>query len=620
MFSNMKVTNKLDIRHVLLVIFLLVLLYWLLMTGPEQKKSEIKEGEKSGITIVELQAKINELREHEVILKSSFEQEKEEHKAELGKAQNTIKILKENLQKSKKMDDLDKKINENSIKSDALEKENMELKEKLAAKDKTTQLVQQVTTKPFVGLKLVHFDLKGAPPKVDYLIKVMQLSKSYGANGFLIEYEDMFPWKGDLRMLAQKNAYSEKDIKHLLKSAKEQDLIVIPLVQSFGHLEFVLKHKTFSHLRANKEITNSVSALNNGSVGLVKSLIDQIIALHPDSKYIHLGGDEVWNMKTCDQCLSSNMTDTELFKHHMIPLFKYSQTKKNFNGEKLQPIIWDDMMRKWSVKDLKEMSKYVTPMVWAYVANLDNYSHFPDDIWKRYSEGFPEIWLASSFKGALKPWSNFVPIQQHLNNHLSWLKITTTLQGKGIKVTGIALTGWSRFDHYGPLCELLPAGIPCLALCLTVLSKGKFDDRIHADVSEKLGFTKVFKIDVTNFKGYTPEEAKFPGADVYKLAGGVENALGWRDWSLVREIGWTRPFHLKRKHAGFFALNTTISGLNKSNLLLRSVKEKARDLLISYFEDDVIDEWIKDKIDHYVDLSNMTIDKVQKIMKKMMFD
>ena len=59
-----------------------------------------------------------------------------------------------------------------------------------------------------VGATLVHLDLKGAPPKISYYRKIFPLFKTLGAKGLLIEYEDMFPYSGNLQMLAANNAYT----------------------------------------------------------------------------------------------------------------------------------------------------------------------------------------------------------------------------------------------------------------------------------------------------------------------------------------------------------------------------------------------------------------------------
>ena len=48
--------------------------------------------------------------------------------------------------------------------------------------------------------RVVHLDLKGAPPKLTYLKNLFPLFASAGATAILIEYEDMFPFKGDIRV------------------------------------------------------------------------------------------------------------------------------------------------------------------------------------------------------------------------------------------------------------------------------------------------------------------------------------------------------------------------------------------------------------------------------------
>ena len=53
------------------------------------------------------------------------------------------------------------------------------------------------TTPLYIPLqRIVHLDLKGAPPSINYLKKVLTMSKGLGATGVLVEWEDMFPWSG----------------------------------------------------------------------------------------------------------------------------------------------------------------------------------------------------------------------------------------------------------------------------------------------------------------------------------------------------------------------------------------------------------------------------------------
>uniref|UniRef100_A0A8D0FUD4 Hexosaminidase D n=1 Tax=Strix occidentalis caurina TaxID=311401 RepID=A0A8D0FUD4_STROC len=69
-------------------------------------------------------------------------------------------------------------------------------------------------------MRLVHLDLKGAAPRVSYLEQVFPLLSQLGANGILIEYEDMFPFKGELEILRSPYAYRRRrQCPHTLPSA-----------------------------------------------------------------------------------------------------------------------------------------------------------------------------------------------------------------------------------------------------------------------------------------------------------------------------------------------------------------------------------------------------------------
>ncbi|KAK2569253.1 Hexosaminidase D [Acropora cervicornis] len=319
----------------------------------------------------------------------------------------------------------------------------------------------------FAGHKLVHLDLKGAPPKMEYLLKILPDFKKWGANGLLVEYEDMFPYKGKYKVLQAKSPYREEEIKQLLDAASENEMIVIPLLQTFGHLEFVLKLKEFSHLRETEHFTNSLCPNN------------------------------------------------------------------------------------------KELGSFVEPMVWAYTSDLSGY--FPSGMWDRYGKAFNNIWAASAFKGATDPWSNFVPVGFHVQNNLNWLDIIDKLPDS-LKMTGIALTGWSRYDHYATLCELLPAALPSLAYCLQALSNGKF--------------LSVFKMEISlvgYYQRYHPPDGNFPGHEIFKMVGQLEKGI-------------------------YLARGVQNMALN----IFTTLRNEAQSVLSPVFNEFVVQEWVKDKLDHSI--------------------
>ncbi|PFX31648.1 Hexosaminidase D [Stylophora pistillata] len=403
--------------------------------------------------------------------------------------------------------------------------------------------------KKFDGHKLVHLDLGGAPPNMTYLLQLLPYFVKWGATGLLIEYSDTFPYNGQLEVIQGPNAYRKEDITLLVQEVLQYNLTVIPLVQTFGHLEFVLKHDEFKHLRETKKYTNSVCPKNPESAELVKEMIDQVAALHPGIKRFHVGADEVWNLKTCPTCADDQRNKSMIFLEHMIPVLQHVRNKG------ITPIMWDDMMREWSIEFLKKM-------------------------FQRYCEAFPKIWTASAFKGATGPNSDFVTISKHVSNNLQWVEIMSKISKKS-DVLGIALTGWSRYDHYGTLCELLPAGIPSLAFCLKAIDEGQMNESLRKALSQELGFSGRIDVEGTEY---------------------------------FEEKGWMLERQLEEKSLSYFRLHfARLKSIQAVNAY-RQLKDEASNLLSQIYSNNTVSEWLEDKIDDRIrdaELQKYKIDNVE---------
>lgn len=199
----------------------------------------------------------------------------------------------------------------------------------------------------------VHLDLKGAPPKLEYLSKLFSFFELTGARGVLVEYEDMFPYDGKLSAIRAKNHYSKAQISEIIDMATKRNLDIIPLVQTFGHLEFLLEKPDFQSLR---EVANDPCCLNaakSDAAEIVFEMVNQVLLMHPLSSAIHIGCDEVFNMgqskESKDLMKEQSLSKHDLYFRHVIKVADRIRTHKSH----VKVIVWDDMMRGISREELK---------------------------------------------------------------------------------------------------------------------------------------------------------------------------------------------------------------------------------------------------------------------------
>ncbi|XP_065503823.1 hexosaminidase D isoform X2 [Caloenas nicobarica] len=437
--------------------------------------------------------------------------------------------------------------------------------------------------------RLVHLDMKGAPPRAAYLAEVLPLLRALGGSGLLLEYEDTFPYAGPLEPLRAPHAYSPAELRAVLGQARALGLELVPLVQTFGHMEFVLKHKDFAHLREVKVFPNALNPHKEESRALVKAMIDQVMALHEDVKWFHIGCDEVYYLGEGEESKQwlqqQGNTPEKLCLSHI----KAVASCVASSYPAVTPIVWDDMLRGMSEETLA-------------VQLIEKYRRC----------GFSKVWFASAFKGATGVNQSLTLIGHHLKNHLQWLKVASDSPADVLE--GIALTGWQRYDHFSVLCELLPVAIPSLAVCLQALENGGYSEKIKENVEKLLGMSN---LETETFM--STALGTFPGSNILTLVTQVSFYLKSSVDELLERnryvTGWFSPYHRKRKIIHPIIIHhfqpDAASLLSKWNAVvqdLRAAMEQA-------FHQCTVEEWMEENVHPSLQKLQQVVDDLDEAIK-----
>ncbi|OCT61705.1 hexosaminidase D [Xenopus laevis] len=459
-------------------------------------------------------------------------------------------------------------------------------------------------TKDFSGIqmRLVHLDLKGAAPKVSYLEQIFPLLSKMGANGLLIEYEDMFPFSGELEILKSPYAYSKEDIEKILHLAEINNLEVVPLIQTFGHMEYVLKHENYRSLREVEQYPNSINPHHAETLPLVKKILGQVLDLHPMAGFVHIGCDEVLHLgegQDSKTWLNNNNGDLgKMFLSHVKEVLNFL----NSHYHDKNALMWDDMLRYLNMEIIKgaNISQYVSPVLWIYGQDFD-IQQAETFIEKYQDGGFPSVWFASAFKGASGPDQMWTPIGLHMNNHLRWKQVIDNMHKfPNIRYGGIAMTGWQRYDHYSVLCELLPVAIPSLVVCLRAIQHGPLTEESKTEINQILGFSKM---DLE--KNICDGNGAFPGAEIYRMVRTINSDLKKKVQETMEgdsEIrGWFSRYHRKHRFGNPYKMETFRDKVLKTHEEWEALTDNLRVQLETFYFPDTVEEWMEENVDLHLD-------------------
>ncbi len=165
-----------------------------------------------------------------------------------------------------------------------------------------------VTDKPDASYRALMVDLarkwhavKQVKDYIDlcYLYKIKYIHLHFtDREGYTLP-SDAFP------ELSSRYHYSKKDIADINRYALERNIEIIPEIDLPGHAKCITAAypELFAHTSSDGNVDNDVLCLGkNGLMDNLKTIIEEIIEMFPNSRYIHVGGDEA-NFSTCEQCV-----------------------------------------------------------------------------------------------------------------------------------------------------------------------------------------------------------------------------------------------------------------------------------------------------------------------------
>ena len=308
-----------------------------------------------------------------------------------------------------------------------------------------------------MNIKALHFDMKAVIPKLDHALELIDIFAEQGFNTIILEFEDKFPFEAT-RGFHHPAAWSKDDFRRLAQHCKKCNVEIVPLMQSIGHLDYLLKYPAFQHLRDGGAMgtTYQWCLALEASYELWQKMTDEILEVFPDTKTFHIGADECRMREPCQRCGENKL---DFYIKRVARCVEYIQSQN------MKAVIWDDVFRKYGIEQFKRLPSGVVCCVWLY-REID---------WQ-YVEKIAgmdiELWGASSLQANK---NNYVmnPHEIKMDNVDDWGRINQ----KYPRFTGHIATLWGRNQCLSPYNTNLTQAVLMTAYCGKTLTDGLIADR-----------------------------------------------------------------------------------------------------------------------------------------------
>jgi len=288
---------------------------------------------------------------------------------------------------------------------------------------------------PFI-VKGFHIDLRIQVMTMDALKAFALKLNQQGINTIVMEWEGTYPFEKH-PLIPNRYAYTKAEVASFIKYCADLKIDVIPLQQSFGHVEYILRNEKYKDLREDQKDFSQVCPLQADlDKALFTDLYTELAATHP-SKYIHIGGDETYLLGHDERCKlkAAKEGKSKLYIDYIKTLcdivIKLGKT----------PVLWADIALKYP-DAIKLLPKGTVFIDWNYGWDMNNFG----DHQKLVESGY-EIWGSPALRSSpdnyfLTQW------EKHFKNIRDFVPAAAKLGYKGI-----VMTSWSTSGQYSAVFE-----------------------------------------------------------------------------------------------------------------------------------------------------------------------
>ena len=299
-----------------------------------------------------------------------------------------------------------------------------------------TVFAQAATAENSFPVRGFHLDLRIQVMTMDALRDFALKEHQSGMNTLIMEWEGTYPFEKH-PLIPNRYAYSKAQVVSFIKYCDSLGINVIPLQQSFGHVEYILRNERYKNLREDQKDYSQVCPLETqGDSALFTDLYTELASTHT-SKYIHIGGDETYLLGHDEKCRikAAQEGKSKLYTDYIKMLCEIVIKLGK------RPILWADIALKYP-EAIKSLPKGTVFVDWNYGWDMN---HFGDHQ-KLMESGF-EIWGAPSLRSSPDNY-NLTQWEKHFKNISNFIPAARKLGYKGM-----VMTSWSTSGIYSPVFE-----------------------------------------------------------------------------------------------------------------------------------------------------------------------